>query len=104
MVAAQSAISIEMNHRQSMDAALAMMAAAQSEDNTSLRGISARLPKLATRLSKFSFPTVALPLAGLLVLPENHPASLRIRRLNSLVSAVLQWRQSARRLHNCGSG
>ncbi len=77
-----------------MDAYLAMIAAAQSEDDARLRGIAARLPGLVRRLGKFSFPKVMLPLAGLLTLPENHPANLRIAALIHLAALYCNGKQS----------
>jgi hypothetical protein len=69
-----------------MDAMLAMMAAAQSEDDARLRSMAARLPGLVRRLNKFSFPKVMQPLAGLLTVPENHPANLRLASLIHLAA------------------
>jgi hypothetical protein len=63
-----------------------MMAAAQSEQDAQLKGIASRHPALVRRLEKFYFPSVALPLAGLLTLPATHPANLRLTALIHLAA------------------
>lgn len=62
------------------------MANAASGELHEIRRIAARLGKLLRRLEKFSFPLVAVPLAGLLTRPENHCATARIEALIHLAA------------------
>ncbi len=69
-----------------MEPLIGMMAAAQSEEDSRLSGIAARCPSLVRRLQKFHFPSVAQPLAGLLTLPANDPAHVRLSALLHLAA------------------
>lgn len=64
----------------------ALMAASHSAMSLRIGSVAARLNKLVRRLAKFSFPSVAQPLAGLLTRPENHPASVRLEALIHLAA------------------
>jgi hypothetical protein len=68
------------------DSMIAMMAAAQGEENARLAGIVKRCPALGQALKKFSFPKVARLLAGLTTLPENQPADLRLTAMIHLAA------------------
>src|ERR1700745_2337039 len=69
-----------------MEPLIGMMAAAQSEEDSRLSGIAARCPSLIRRLQKFHFPSIAQPLAGLLTLPANNPAHVRLSALLHLAA------------------
>lgn len=69
-----------------MDAIGALLAGSMAEENLDLRALTHRQPKLCARLKKFSFRHVAEILAGLLIRPENHPATLRIEALIHLAA------------------
>jgi hypothetical protein len=69
-----------------MDATLAMMAAAQSDADARLAGLASRCPGLVRRLKKFSFVKLVHAVAGLLTLPENHPANARLAALVHLAA------------------
>jgi hypothetical protein len=69
-----------------MEPLIEMMAAAQSEEDSRLSGIAARCPSLICRLQKFHFPSIAQPLAGLLTLPANDPAHVRLSALLHLAA------------------
>lgn len=69
-----------------MDSMIAMMAAAQGDENARLAGIAERCPALRQALRKFSFPKVARLLAGLTTLPENQPADLRLTAMIHLAA------------------
>lgn len=68
-------------------AGIGMMAAQQADQGSALAGFAARNAALVRRLHKFSFPKVAKPLAGLLVLPENNVAARRLEGLIHLAAA-----------------
>ena len=69
-----------------IDSMIAMMAAAQGDENARLAAIVKRCPTLGRALRKFSFPKVARLLAGLTTLPENQPADLRLTAMIHLAA------------------
>jgi hypothetical protein len=66
----------------------AFLAADMGAETYRIKAMAERLPKLVSRLRKFSFPLVAELLAGLLTLPENHAAAARIEALIHLSAMV----------------
>ena len=60
-----------------------------------VREMAARQARLVTRLQKFSFPAVAVLLAGLLTRPENHTATARIEALLHLAALACRGRKKA---------
>jgi hypothetical protein len=74
------------------DAMAALMAMSRSEHSLRLEALATRLDRLARRLTKFSFPAIAQPLAGLLTFPENHTATLRIEALIHLAALTCHGR------------
>jgi hypothetical protein len=78
-----------------MEPLIGMMAAAQSEEDERLSGIAARCPSLVRRLQKFHFPSVARLLAGLLTLPTNDPAHLRLSALLHLAAIFCKGNKDA---------
>ena len=67
-------------------AAAAFMAHAAPAELRNIGSIAERLARLVGRLEKFSFPLVAVPLAGLLIRCENHAATGRIEALIHLAA------------------
>lgn len=64
----------------------ALLASMAAENNMNLRALSQRQPRLCACLRKFGFPQVAGVVAGLLTLPDNHPATPRIEALIHLAA------------------
>lgn len=75
------------------------MASAAGRELRELRSIAARLSGLLKRMEKFSFPSVAAALAGLLTLPENHCGTSRIEVLIHLAALACRGTKDPRPRH-----
>jgi hypothetical protein len=69
-----------------MDSVVAMMAGANGQGDIQIGLISKRLDRLCQRLKKYSFSEIARKVGGLLTVPDNHPASLRLETLIHLAA------------------
>ena len=69
---------------------MAVLATAAAGELREIAGMATRLAGVVKRLEKFSFPSVAAPLAELLTRPENHTATTRIEALIHLAALACQ--------------
>ena len=76
------------------DAIAALSAGAHGEAVMRLDGLAERVAGLVRRLEKFSFPLVAQAAAGLLIRPENHPATARIEAIIHLAAMSCRGRRA----------